>query len=135
MSRAFVAILRFDFSRWEHPHVRWRICLRCLTEKNNKWRRNLRYGDEVQLTLCGRKLAGKPTILADDSTQTRKALHDLLIAVPRIAPYYNHTDNFWLRARNSLMLGQRARIYGGSLKFDCGVVIRCEDLNGFLEWP
>jgi deazaflavin-dependent oxidoreductase (nitroreductase family) len=59
----------------------------CFTDKANKWWHNLRHGDKVALTLRGRRLVGKPTVLADGSAPVRAALRDLLIASPRDASH------------------------------------------------
>ena len=48
---------------------------------------NLLHGDPVELTLRGRRLVGKPTVLADGSAQVQAALCDLLIASPRDATH------------------------------------------------
>lgn len=61
--------------------------LHCFTDRNNKWWHNLRDAQEVGLTLRGRKLAGRPTVLADGSTRVQTALHDLLLASPRDASH------------------------------------------------
>jgi hypothetical protein len=61
--------------------------LHCFTDRANKWWHNLRGGDDVGLTLRGRKMTGKPSVLADGSTQVQTALHDLLIASPRDASH------------------------------------------------
>ena len=59
----------------------------CFTDKSYKWWRNLRDADEVGLTLKGRKVVGKPSVLLDGSTRVQTALHDFLLATPRDAPY------------------------------------------------
>ena len=57
--------------------------LHCFTDSANKWWRNLQGGDEVGVTLRGRKRKGKPSVLADGSEKVQTALRDLLIASPR----------------------------------------------------
>ena len=59
----------------------------CFTEKNNQWWRNLRHADEIELTIRGRRIAGRPTVLTDGSTQVQTALHEFLIATPRDASH------------------------------------------------
>ena len=59
----------------------------CFTEKQNKWWHNLREGDELRLTLRGRDLVGKPTVLVDGSPQVQAALSDFLVATPRDASH------------------------------------------------
>lgn len=59
----------------------------CFTAKDYKWWRNLVDADEVGLMLQGRKVTGKPSVLADGSSHVKAALHDLLLAVPRDAPH------------------------------------------------
>jgi len=61
--------------------------LHCFTDKANKWWRNLRVGNEIALMLRGRKVKGKPTVLADGSAAMQTALHDLLVASPRDAAH------------------------------------------------
>jgi hypothetical protein len=61
--------------------------LQCFTEKTNKWWHNLRHGDEVNLTLRGDNLVGKPRVLADGSDEMQSALRDLLLASPRDASH------------------------------------------------
>jgi hypothetical protein len=61
--------------------------LHCFTEKDNRWWRNLEGGDDVQVTLRGRKMTGKPSVLVDGSAQVQTALHDLLVASPRDAAH------------------------------------------------
>jgi len=61
--------------------------LHCFTEKNNQWWRNLRSGDEVELTLRGRRVVGKPAVLTDGSPKVQTALRDFLIATPRDASH------------------------------------------------
>jgi hypothetical protein len=52
-----------------------------------RWWRNLLGGNDVSVTLRGRKVTGRPTVLADGSAQLQTALHDLLIASPRDAAH------------------------------------------------
>ena len=59
----------------------------CFTEKENKWWRNLRQADEIEVTIQGRRIAGRPTVLTDGSSQVQTALHDFLVATPRDAPH------------------------------------------------
>lgn len=59
----------------------------CFTEIKSNWWRNLMQADEVGLTLRGRRILGKPTVLMDGSTQVQTALHDFLIATPRDASH------------------------------------------------
>ena len=59
----------------------------CFTERSNQWWRNLRHADEIELTLQGRRITGRPTVLTDGSTQVQTALHDLLVATPRDASH------------------------------------------------
>ncbi len=59
----------------------------CFTDKSNLWWRNLQHGDNVQVTLRGRRIVGVPTVLADGSSQVQVALRDFLIATPRDAPH------------------------------------------------
>ena len=61
--------------------------LHCFTEKANKWWRNLSDGEDIGVTLGGRKMTGSPSVLADGSAQVQSALHDLLIASPRDAAH------------------------------------------------
>ncbi len=61
--------------------------IHCFTEKTNQWWRNLRHGDEVQLTLYGRKVVGTPSVLVDGSAQVQDALAEFLIATPRDASH------------------------------------------------
>ena len=59
----------------------------CFTEKSNRWWRNLRHADEIELALQGRRVTGRPTVLTDGSTQVQTALHDFLVATPRDASH------------------------------------------------
>ena len=59
--------------------------LHCFTDKRNRWWHNLKLGEEVTLTLRGRRVVGKPTVMADGSPSMQAALRDLLIASPRDA--------------------------------------------------
>ena len=61
--------------------------LHCFTDKANKWWLNLQNGDVVGVTLRGRKMIGKPSVLADGSEEMQTALHDLLVASPRDADH------------------------------------------------
>lgn len=61
--------------------------LHCFTDKANKWWHNLRGGGDVGLTLRGRRMTGKPSVLADGSAEVQTALHDLLVASPRDAAH------------------------------------------------
>jgi hypothetical protein len=61
--------------------------LHCFTDKANKWWRNLQGGDDVRITLRGRKMTGKPSVRADGSAPVQTALHDLLVASPRDAAH------------------------------------------------
>jgi len=61
--------------------------LHCFTDRSYKWWHNLRHTDEVKLTLRGRNIVGKPSVLADSSTRVQTALHDFLVATPRDAPH------------------------------------------------
>lgn len=59
--------------------------LHCFTDMTNKWWLNLQGGDDVGVTLRGRKMTGKPSVLADGSAQVHTALRALLVASPRDA--------------------------------------------------
>lgn len=59
----------------------------CLTGKDYKWWRNLAGGNEVRLTLRGKSVVGRPSVIADDGPPLRRALHDFLVAVPRDAKF------------------------------------------------
>ena len=59
----------------------------CFTEKSNQWWRNLRHADEIELTLQGRRIKGRPTVFTDGSAQVQTALHDFLVATPRDASH------------------------------------------------
>ena len=59
----------------------------CFTERKSNWWRNLMQAEEVGLTLQGRRIVGKPAVLADGSTRVQEALHDFLIATPRDASH------------------------------------------------
>jgi hypothetical protein len=59
--------------------------LHLFTDKANKWWLNLRGGDDIRVTLRGRRMTGKPSVLADGSAQMQTALHDFLVASPRDA--------------------------------------------------
>ena len=61
--------------------------LHCFTEKANKWWRNLCDGEDVGVTLRGRKMTGNPSVLADGSALVQSALHNLLLASPRDAAH------------------------------------------------
>ncbi len=61
--------------------------LHCFTDKANKWWLNLQGGDDIGVTLRGRKMTGKPSVLADGSAQVHTALRDLLVASPRDAAH------------------------------------------------
>lgn len=61
--------------------------LHCFTDKANKWWLNLQGGDVVGVTLRGREMTGKPSVLADGSEKMQAALRDLLAASPRDADH------------------------------------------------
>jgi len=61
--------------------------LHCFTDRSNQWWRNLRYGDEVQLTLRGHRVAGKPAVHTGGASEVQTALRDFLIATPRDASH------------------------------------------------
>lgn len=61
--------------------------LRCFTERENRWWRNLEQGEHVRLTLRGRDCVGSPRVRADDSPELGAALRDFLIATPRDASH------------------------------------------------
>jgi len=61
--------------------------LHCFTDKANRWWLNLQGGDDVGITLRGRKMTGRPSVLTDGSAPVQAALHDLLVASPRDASH------------------------------------------------
>ena len=61
--------------------------VRCFTDRNNQWWRNLAGVKEIGLTVKGQRLTGKPSVDASGGPDTRKALKELLLASPRDASY------------------------------------------------
>ena len=59
----------------------------CFTDKNNRWWRNLVKAEAVELTLRGRRITGRPTVLPSGTEEVQNALHDLLLVSPRDATH------------------------------------------------
>jgi hypothetical protein len=53
-----------------------------ITDESNKGWRNLGHGEDIGLTLWGKKVVGMPAVLVDASEQVQSALRDLRIALP-----------------------------------------------------
>lgn len=65
------------------------ITVRCFTDRETRWWRNLRGGADVALRLAGEDRSGRAQVVADDPERIGRALGDFLTYLPRDAVYYD----------------------------------------------